>query len=89
MTSRTWAASALVTSLASSALAQETTTVRLTDTVLLPDASRIGYNISGDNYYSPPALKRRLALSFEGGSSPASRCGTPRPASQGTGSPRA
>ena len=50
-----------------SAQAQDITSIKLTDKVLLTDASRIGYNISGDNYYSPPALKRRLSLNFETG----------------------
>lgn len=56
-----------VLALAGSAVAQDVTTIKFTDKVILPEASRIGYNISGDNYYSPPALKRRLSLNFEGG----------------------
>ncbi len=47
--------------------AQDLTTVRMTDRVLVEDTMPIGMNISGDPYWKPPALKRRLALNFEGG----------------------
>ena len=47
--------------------AQEVTTVRMTDEVVLEGATRIGMNISGDAYWKPLALKRRLGLNFEGG----------------------
>ena len=60
---------AWVLSVAACALAAEpqTTTITLTDTVLLEDAMRLGINLGGDAYYSGAALvKLRSWANFEG-----------------------
>jgi hypothetical protein len=42
------------------------TTVRLTDNVLVPDVSRLGVHMTGDNYYDSPMRKHRVEENFEG-----------------------
>ena len=47
--------------------AQNVTTVRITDEVLVPDCDRLGINLGGDAYYSGAALvKNRVRANFEG-----------------------
>ena len=47
--------------------AQDVTTVRITDEILVPDCDRLGINLGGDAYYSGAALvKKRVRANFEG-----------------------
>ncbi len=49
------------------ALAEDVTTIRVTDRVLVKDAQRLGINLGGDAYYSGAALvKKRAQENFEG-----------------------
>ena len=52
---------------AAQAAGTDTTTIRITDRVLVEDCSRFGINLGGDTYYSGAALmKNRVEESFEG-----------------------
>jgi len=49
------------------AMAEDVTTIRITDRVLVKDAQRLGINLGGDAYYSGAALvKKRAQENFEG-----------------------
>ena len=50
-----------------STAAQDVTTIRITDRVLVKDVQRLGINLGGDAYYSGAALvKKRAQQNFEG-----------------------
>jgi len=44
-----------------------TTTIEITNTVLVPDTERMGIHFGGDNFYDSVILKTRVADNFEGG----------------------
>lgn len=59
-------AACLAVVLVPGASAQEVTTVRITDNVLVEDTLRLGINTGGDNYWDSSITKIRAAENFEG-----------------------
>ena len=45
---------------------RDTTTIRITDKVLVKDVVRLGINLGGDNYWDAPYRKKRVQENFEG-----------------------